>query len=306
MKYLIVGRSGTGKDTLARMLEQRGLNILKSYATRPKRSPTEDTHTFIDPSESKAKQVNCIAYTKIGEYEYFATEKQLEECDVYIIDPKGFYELIANRPDLSFHLVYMKSDTDIARNKAISRAVGYTVESYAPPSSLSDEELANLPEKETKEYDAYTIFEKRRADEDKQFSEFEKRLDEIINHNEMFSENCTILHTYTNKYVESDLENFASYLYGTKNQFDNLVYITNRCIDLNILRQGDIGTVAIAWIPEVDNEDENESATLDNAPKIETRYIPVELFADRLMGDTQSFERVMNAWLASDHLDDDI
>ena len=35
MKFLIVGRSGTGKDTLAGELEKaHGLRQLKSYATR--------------------------------------------------------------------------------------------------------------------------------------------------------------------------------------------------------------------------------------------------------------------------------
>ncbi len=36
MKYLIAGRTGSGKDYLARLLEQRGLRVLKSYATRPR------------------------------------------------------------------------------------------------------------------------------------------------------------------------------------------------------------------------------------------------------------------------------
>ena len=37
-----------------------------------------------------------MAYTKIGEYEYFSTKDQFIESDIYIIDPKG-YKYLKNK-----------------------------------------------------------------------------------------------------------------------------------------------------------------------------------------------------------------
>lgn len=87
--FLIVGETASGKDSLTnKICLELNLKQLLSYATRPKRYKTEDTHVFIDTGDVD-KYDNIIAYTKIGEYEYFATLSQLEECDIYIIDPNG-------------------------------------------------------------------------------------------------------------------------------------------------------------------------------------------------------------------------
>ena len=41
---LIAGRTGAGKDTLVKELINREFRGVKSYTTRPKRTPDEDTH----------------------------------------------------------------------------------------------------------------------------------------------------------------------------------------------------------------------------------------------------------------------
>ena len=79
-KFLIIGRTGTGKTTLAKGVAQKlGLSLLKSYCTRPPR-----------PDKVENYRDRMIAYTdKVDEYERFATIDQLRESDVYIIDPIG-------------------------------------------------------------------------------------------------------------------------------------------------------------------------------------------------------------------------
>lgn len=92
--FLVIGRSGTGKDTLVNyMCQKYGLKKLKSYTTRPPRQNEEDTHIFISPEDVQKYQDDIIAYTKIGEFEYFATKSQLKDINFYIIDPKGVQDL---------------------------------------------------------------------------------------------------------------------------------------------------------------------------------------------------------------------
>ena len=92
--FLVIGRSGSGKDTLVNyMCQKYGLKKLKSYTTRPPRQNEEDTHIFISPEDVQKYQDDIIAYTKIGEFEYFATKSQLKDINFYIIDPKGVQDL---------------------------------------------------------------------------------------------------------------------------------------------------------------------------------------------------------------------
>lgn len=148
---LIVGRSGSGKDFLARELSRSGLKQVMSYTTRPPRRPDENTHIFIKPEESAAYQ-DKIATTEINGYEYFATKQQMKDNDIYIIDPHGLYELLDHCPDISFTVVYIQADYQIRQKKALDRV------------SLTDQD---------KRDEALKIFVDRHCSEDAQFSSFE-------------------------------------------------------------------------------------------------------------------------------------
>lgn len=112
MKFLIVGRTGVGKDTLRKKLEEKlGWKFVKSYTTRSKRHPDEDTHIFISKNAA-SKYDDRIAHTVIsngsGEKdEYFATKQQFEEADAYIVDPFGAYEVLCNVHDEQICIVYL-------------------------------------------------------------------------------------------------------------------------------------------------------------------------------------------------------
>lgn len=148
---LIVGRSGSGKDFLARELSRSGLKQVMSYTTRPPRRPDENTHIFIKPEESASYQ-DKIATTEINGYEYFATKQQMKDNDIYIIDPHGLYELLDHCPDILFNVVYIQADYQIRQKKALDRV------------SLTDQD---------KRDEALKIFVDRHCSEDAQFSSFE-------------------------------------------------------------------------------------------------------------------------------------
>ena len=130
------------------MSEKYGFRQLKSYATRPKRGEDEDTHIFITKESVIEYKQDMVAYTKIGEYEYFATKEQVKDNDIYIVDPNGLYELKKNMPDEEFFVIYIT----LNRNEALQRAL------QRNPDNVNEEE----------------IFLKREADEDEQFRDFEQ------------------------------------------------------------------------------------------------------------------------------------
>lgn len=85
---LIVGESGGGKTTLAQLLEERGLHSIQSYTTRPPRYPNETGHTFVTDEEFD-KLTDLAAYTKYCGYRYAATAQQVEDNQVYVLNPEG-------------------------------------------------------------------------------------------------------------------------------------------------------------------------------------------------------------------------
>ena len=91
--FLIVGKSGSGKDYLCGILDGKDHFQVKSYTTRPvrKEDPKDETsHTFITMDEfSKFKKEDMVAYTKYNGNHYFVTKEMLRNQDLYIIDPTG-------------------------------------------------------------------------------------------------------------------------------------------------------------------------------------------------------------------------
>lgn len=122
--FLFVGKTNTGKDTIANELVNRfGYKLLRSYTTRPKRINETNEHIFISDDEIKNYTEKMVAYTKIGEYKYFATIDQLEESDIYIIDPNGVLDLKLtmglNFPDKNFKFItiFINTPNDYIRKQ---------------------------------------------------------------------------------------------------------------------------------------------------------------------------------------------
>lgn len=93
---LLAGPSGCGKSTVAQLLEENyWLVSLRSFTTRPKRTPDEDTHTFLTRDEFQTLHVDgsILASTMINGNFYGATKQMAEDSDVYVIDPYGVYSM---------------------------------------------------------------------------------------------------------------------------------------------------------------------------------------------------------------------
>lgn len=86
---LIVAPSGAGKTTICdRLSEKYGLRQVWSYTTRPPRSENEIGHIFITRDELPDRDEMC-AYTYYNDEHYFATHQQVDDADLYVIDPAG-------------------------------------------------------------------------------------------------------------------------------------------------------------------------------------------------------------------------
>ena len=191
MKFLIVGRTATGKDTLASILIYKyKWKFVKSMATRPKRYDDEDTHVFISEEQANAIPLeDRVAYTKIGDYQYFATKEQVQESDAYIIDPNGVKVILEKMPEEDFIIVYIRPvDRDIQKLNGTNRV--------------------DNTEHESK------VFEKRYNAEDAQFTEFEDLLDSYRIYN---YKNVKDAIQHVNNYDMDSMEYFAHILNIIKN-----------------------------------------------------------------------------------------
>lgn len=179
MQLFIIGRSGRGKDTLANYLaDEKGMKVLKSYKVGKPKYEGDDAHIFITEEDLKNyPEEDMVASTILNDTMYFATKKQYDESDIYIIDPHGFYELIQKEPSDNYVMVYVYADPDVAKTHALERG--------------------------DKEED----YNKRVEKEDADFAEFEKQLDndEVEN---------IVIFKYKNDYNMAHFTKFAEQVYN--------------------------------------------------------------------------------------------
>lgn len=117
----LVGESGSGKTTIAQLLEERyGYTSISSYTTRPRRHPEEKGHIFVTQEQFDALLPDLVAYTKFSGYEYGATRQQVEQHDIYIIDPTGVDELAKHIGLENMLVVYLLTSPLIRQQRMIA------------------------------------------------------------------------------------------------------------------------------------------------------------------------------------------
>ena len=122
--FLFIGKSASGKTTIANLLEEReGLKQVQSYTTRPKRFEEETGHRFIDDQESYELK-DIVASTSYNGYWYCATLEQVNESDIYVIDVDGAEELLHNHDmiDRDIHIIYFDTSVYSRINRMINRS----------------------------------------------------------------------------------------------------------------------------------------------------------------------------------------
>ena len=261
MKFLIVGRTGTGKDKLRSILESEyGWNFVLSHTTRPRRYPDENTHIFISKESADAipadKKVasTVIKNDENNSNEYFTTREQVEACDAYIIDPVGIQTLLTNMPEEPFEIVYLTpKDKETQKQMAVRRT--------------------DNPE------EAERTFTYRYNDENPQFTEFENKLE-----NGTFgSLYCRTAIPYVNDYTEETMKDIAFRLNGRKRFFENLHTIVEESKENGSVNTDENGNILV----HINNMDETESQIAQTT----------EQFAVTVASDMEGFSRLLKVWL---------
>lgn len=92
--YLFVGKSASGKTSVANFLEQKhGLKQVQSYTTRPPRYEGEIGHIFVN-DEQFDNLGELVAYTEYNGFRYGTTAEQLDKCQIYVVDVPGVTTLL--------------------------------------------------------------------------------------------------------------------------------------------------------------------------------------------------------------------
>lgn len=137
--FLFVGKSASGKTTIADMLEnQYGLVQTRSYTTRPPRYEDEIAHTFITDEEFDQLE-DIVAYTEYNGFRYCATSEQIDNVSIYVVDVPGVTTLLdkykTERPVVIFYFdtsVCTRIDRMMERNDSDMSIVSrlYTDEKF--------------------------------------------------------------------------------------------------------------------------------------------------------------------------------
>lgn len=120
--FLFVGKSASGKSTIANLLEQKyGYKQVQSYTTRPPRYDGEPGHIFVTKEEF-SNLGELAAYTLYNGNEYGTTFKQLEECDIYVIDVPGVETLLQkNKIKRPICIIYFDTTVRTRINRMVER-----------------------------------------------------------------------------------------------------------------------------------------------------------------------------------------
>ncbi len=128
MIIAVIGKTSSGKDTLAKILHEKyEYPFMVSYTTRPKRDYETNgkEHYFVTEDEAKeltCGYTNCLALTEIDNNHYFTLPSQVMDNDyIYIIDPSGVDYINKYYPDIQLFSVYVDCPEMIIKNRAILR-----------------------------------------------------------------------------------------------------------------------------------------------------------------------------------------
>lgn len=110
--FLFVGKSASGKTSIANMLEVDGYTQIQSYTTRPPRYENEIGHVFISEEEYE-KLENIMAYTYYNNYHYCTTLEQVQNADLYVVDVPGVATLLNNYSLLNRNVCIVYFDSNV-------------------------------------------------------------------------------------------------------------------------------------------------------------------------------------------------
>lgn len=153
--FLFVGRTASGKSSLARYIcETLGMRRVKSLTTRPPRKGEitgYEDHGFVSDEEfDEIIKEGLVAYTEINGYRYGVTFGELQQSDIYVIDPDGAKYLKDHcKNEFKFVEIYFSAPFELAKDRFVER--GGTEEEFYSRYNSEDEQFTKY--EEAAEYD---------------------------------------------------------------------------------------------------------------------------------------------------------
>ena len=107
---LFVGRSASGKTTIANLLEEKYFfNQVQSYTTRCPRYDGEKGHIFLTEDEFNQLE-DIVSYTFYNNHQYGVTADLLNQNDIFVVDVPGVESLLEKyKTNRSICILYFDS-----------------------------------------------------------------------------------------------------------------------------------------------------------------------------------------------------
>lgn len=173
--FLFVGCSGSGKTTIVESLEKKyGLTSIQSYTTRPKRSQNETGHIFVNDEEFDSLN-DIVAYTVFDRYRYCATSQQIDDNDLYVVDPAGVETLkrkYKGNKNIKVIFIYTNWLTRFTRMKHRSKLCG---NSWFQATISSLKRILN-------DFKAFKDYDKNNVNIDLVVNNDKKNIDDVVEH----------------------------------------------------------------------------------------------------------------------------
>lgn len=108
LKYLLLGRIGSGRNHFQKMLEKKGLKIAKSHTTREKRDDNDTSHYFTTDEPENER----LFVTEHNGFIYYYTADEIESAEIIPIDPQNVKAICEAYPDKSFRFIEIMSSNE--------------------------------------------------------------------------------------------------------------------------------------------------------------------------------------------------
>ena len=125
---VLVGKTCSGKSTVAKILEKRGYNRIVTYTTRPKRAGEADgiDYHFITVEDFLKRRENGF-FAETAEYDasfghcYYGSAKADYTADksVIVLNPKGIKQVLSS--GLKPTVIYLNAADTLLKERAIAR-----------------------------------------------------------------------------------------------------------------------------------------------------------------------------------------
>jgi guanylate kinase len=122
-RIIICGKSGSGKDTLRKRMQNLGFVYAKPYTTRPRREFEHDSdYVFIDNLHfyRLADQQFFFDSQVYNEWNYGLPNFEWNTCNLFVMSPATIQKLNEDQLKSCF-IIYLDIDKDTRRERILSR-----------------------------------------------------------------------------------------------------------------------------------------------------------------------------------------